>query len=202
MLHDHVRRVAVTGPDCGGKTQGLEDLAVLGGVLADHFVVVPEAATMLIGELGVRPPFVGQRQVRWQQAIAGLTLMLENEAANRLPCGDRRSLLCDRGLADCAAKKYVGGWQEFDEAMGIRVPEAQRRYEAVIYFDPPSERVYNEVWMQRPRQQRTYREVLELHMETLDAWKGHARMLRVPSGEHWSDKREIFFAHLRTIVGV
>lgn len=202
MLHDHIRRVAVTGPDCGGKTQGLEDLAMLGGVLADHFVVVREAATALIDDLGVKPPFTGERNRRWQQAVAGLTLMLENQAANTMRRDDRRVLLCDRGIADCAAKRYAGGWAAFDDALGIRVPDAQRRYAAVIYFDPPPRDVFYAVRGQRPRVEREYEEVQELHLETLDAWKGHARMLRVPSGERWSDKREIFFAHLRTIAGI
>lgn len=197
--HRTVSRIVFTGADVSGKTAALQVFAQE-PEFSGKVLVVPEAASILIGELGATPPFEGERGHKFQQAVAGKTEILER-AAER--CAQRRRieiLLCDRGLADGLA--YLDGDRRlFEDLVGVSHIETLWRYHAVLFFHPPGEEAFDRFKRGNPgRVNRTYQEVMRLHYATYDAWRGHNRLFEVFSADAWVDKLNMARRHLRHIL--
>ncbi len=198
LFSDGVVRVVFLGVDVSGKSTAVQALSQE-KEFRDRVVAVPEAASILIGELGCQPPFEGDRQVHFQRAVAGKILMLEHLAALRLRDESRDALLCDRGLADAAA--YLGGPVRFAETLGFGLEAARGRYTGALYFDPPNEEVYDRCRPANPgRIRRTYAEVMVLNEATLRAWEGHSNFHRIPSFPSWEEKLAVARERLRLVL--
>lgn len=199
LFFDGVVRVVFLGVDVSGKTTAIQELSQEEWV-RDRVAVAPEAASILVGELGCQPPFEGARQVHFQRAVAGKILMLEHLGVLGMRDSPGRDvLLCDRGLADGAA--YIGGPVQFAETLGFELDAARRRYSGALYFDPPSEEVYDRCRPANPgRIRRTYVEVMALHEATLRAWEGHPNLHRIPSFPSWEEKLAVARECLRLVL--
>lgn len=160
-----------------------------------------EAATILIAELGCKPPFVGERLHAFQQAVYGKTLVLERAAQRKafLRPGVV-AVLRDRGAAD--ALGYLGGDHALlEKLLGITHEEALSRYAGAIFFDPPDEATFERVKPLNPgRIDRTYAETIALSEATFATWASHPYIRRVPTFARWEDKLEVVRGHLRELL--
>lgn len=193
-----ILRVVVTGSDVSGKTTALDEL--LNEEEFSGCVRVPEAATILITSGRWSPPFEGERLYGFQRAVARKIVELEDEVASHLdPTLGNWTLVCDRGLADGAA--YIGP-EAFAREIGMSMHEARGRYAAVLYFDPPDERVFEaRRENNKGRVFRSYAEILDLHRSTLGAWSDHPNLLRVSSHPTWEQKLAVARLKLRIALG-
>jgi hypothetical protein len=93
-------------------------------------VVVPEAATMLLGGGFPRVPEPSAKRAA-QQAIFHVQRNLEDVQHARFP---GRVLLCDRGTIDGAAY-WPGAVDEFFATLGTTLDAELARYDEVIFFE-------------------------------------------------------------------
>jgi predicted ATPase len=123
-----IRRVAITGGPGAGKSTVA---ARLGRELDGQVVVVPEAATHLLG--GFFPRIADDEERRAvQRAIYHVQLNLE--AVHRKRAGQGTVLLFDRGLLDGAAY-WPDGCEAFFEAVCGDAAAARAQYDAVVFLE-------------------------------------------------------------------
>lgn len=120
-------RIVVTGGPGAGKTTAID---LFRRELGPRLVVVPEAATMLLGGGFPRVPETSARRAA-QQAIFHVQRNLEDVQRARYP---DRVLLCDRGTIDGAAY-WPGAPEEFFAALGTTLAQELARYDEVIFFE-------------------------------------------------------------------
>lgn len=121
------RRIVVTGGPGAGKTTAID---LFRRELGPRVVMVPEAATMLLGGGFPRVPEPSGRRAA-QVAIFHVQRNLEEVQAARHP---ERVLLCDRGTVDGAAY-WPGPPEDFFAALGTTLEQELARYDEVIFFE-------------------------------------------------------------------
>jgi hypothetical protein len=171
-----IRRVALVGGPCSGKSSILEMLLK---VFFGQLLVVPEMAQALLA--GVMPVpgrdlrYVSQWQAHFQRAIVGLQVQAEDAwtiAAEQKGIG---LLLCDRGLLDGAAY-WDGGPGAFCRDFDLDRQEVFARYEVVIHLQSLAVRSPEEFKDLRGKNSdrfETLEETRRLETATLAAWDGH-----------------------------
>src|SRR5215204_7444305 len=124
-----VKRIVLTGGPGAGKTVIARELARRRPAV---FVLVPEAATQVYGELGTRWDRLdreGKREM--QRRIYSLQIGQEERITRE--CG-AKALLLDRGTVDGAAY-WPGGSQGYWEAMGTTITRELSRYDGVVWME-------------------------------------------------------------------
>jgi hypothetical protein len=130
-----MKTLLVTGGPSSGKTEFLERVWE---VFDDRVMLVPEAPTYLLRELGwPMPPHDGtpERVWEWQYAIYRQAHVLETVYAKQALVSGAELLICDRGVLDGAA--YVdGGMEAFRFHLNIgQVADEMRRYDRGIFLE-------------------------------------------------------------------
>jgi predicted ATPase len=173
-----MRKVVLTGGPCSGKSSVQRALREEFGTV---IVLVPEAATLLLGGGFPMPgkdlPWSPQWQAAFQGAVLPLQRSLEESCLLVARGQGARLLVCDRGLLDGAA--YTpGGVEVFCRTFGIDLSEALSRYEAVLHLeslaiaDPPR---YGPAG--NAQRFEALEEAVRLEAATRAAWEGHPRRL-------------------------
>ncbi len=130
-----MKRIVLTGGPCSGKTTVISALKEEFG---DRIILVPEVATILLGNGFPAPGKDLQWSEAWQAALQNAVLPLQSsiEAACEL-MGQEKGLriqICDRGLLDGAA--YTpGGLDAFCASYNVDKAEALKRYTAIIHLE-------------------------------------------------------------------
>ena len=131
-----VRKIALTGGPCGGKSTVLRELS-FDANMEGKFLCVPEAATLLLPgflavktEVDINPSW----QIHLQRSITATQISLENTYEEYAAANGIGLLICDRGIMD--APVYTpGGTELLSEEFGISVDDAYNRYAQVIHLE-------------------------------------------------------------------
>ncbi len=197
-----IKKVVIVGGPCGGKTTVLDRLETH-PVLKNKYLIVPEAATLLLpGFLAVKAESV-TREHSWQEhlqraiiaAQLGLEATYEDHAIkNRIPL-----LICDRGLKD--AQVYTAsGSKILEHEFGIDAETANATYDGVVHLESLAVAAPH-LYSKSNNQQRyeTAREAREVEARALEVWSDHPNRL-VLTGSHLDYKCEMAAAFiLRTL---
>lgn len=135
-MESEPKLIAITGGPCAGKTSVLEHLSD-DEELHGSFLMVPEAATMLLpGFLAVRAE-TDDRESTWQRrfqtSVTTLQLELEESYKAHATNSDIPLLLCDRGLLD--AYVYTQSAEAILASAVGSEKEALDRYYAVVHLE-------------------------------------------------------------------
>ncbi len=204
-----IRKIALTGGPCAGKSALLEALKYEFG---DDVVIVPEVATQLLevpydeGGIGVPGRDVEwsqEWQDRFQKMIIDKQLHDETVITQTADGRERPTVVvCDRGVLDGAA--YVaGGREEFLQKFNLNPQTCNDLYDEVIHLnslatDKPD--LYEQLKVTNPSRFETVERAKELDEKTFQAWEGHPNHVRVASGEGIEQKIETTFGEIRKLL--
>ena len=203
-MSSRIPRIALTGGPCAGKTTAMSKLRQKLEELGYTVIVVSEAATDLI-LAGIKPMLIGTRD--FQAQIIRLTQEKERrmrEAASLMP-GDKKIILCDRGLADVLA--YIPP-HEVELLLGecglSLVDLRDEPYDAVIHlrslaFDKPE--LYS--CESNAARSETVEQAARLDAQTLAAWTGHTHLRIIDnSGDGLEEKINKVFREVCSVLGI
>lgn len=195
-----VRKIAVTGGPCGGKSEVMEALKEIFGQSA---TIMPEVATQLLeipyGEGGVGIPGKDLEWSQdWQDNFQQMVIdkQLEDETILTQIASLRETdviLICDRGVLDGAA--YLeGGRHEFLEKFSLSEEQCFGLYDAVIHLNSlatDNPELYERLKATNPSRFEDAETAQELDHKLHRAWEGHPRHIRIPAQRDISSKIEL-----------
>jgi predicted ATPase/CYTH domain-containing protein len=165
-----IPRIVLTGGPCSGKSTILE---ILRAEFGADLHCVPEAASIVIAEVGIRPPendWIAMQ--RFQRRLARVQREFEGCSDEQAARDDRKALLLDRGVVDNAA--YIhGGLDLLAEICGTSREAEFSQYDLVICLDVPSQEIYKQHKASNPARSETYEQAVALMGKIKEAWKGH-----------------------------
>lgn len=185
-LPKRLPRVVLTGGPCSGKTTVLEAIRQ---ELGDKVHCVPEVASILIGQVGLKPPADALAMARFQRTLGSVQTLFEDASEQQALDDGKKLVVLDRGLLDNAA--YLkGGKGEFESVFGMSVGAAAKRYDLVMVLEVPPESVYREHAGNNPARSEPFAHAAELGLRIKQAWETHPRHALIPNGDGMAQKTE------------
>lgn len=189
-------RVVLTGGPCSGKSTVLEAIR---HELGDQVHCVPEVASILISQVGVKPDADPVKMSRFQRTLGAVQRLFEDASEQQAIDDGKKLVVLDRGLLDNAA--YLkGGKGEFETVFGINIGVAARRYDVVMVLEVPPEEIYLEHSRNNPARTETHARAAELGMRISDAWETHARREAIGNQGGMGQKTETVLKKLRALL--
>jgi CYTH domain-containing protein/predicted ATPase len=193
LLPKRIPHIVVTGGPCAGKSTAM---AALRGEIGDLVHCVPEVATIVIEQVGVRPPVrdpVGMR--KFQRTLYRVQRGFETISDLQALQDGKRALLTDRGTIDGSA--YMdGGHDEFEKVCRTSVLHEYGQYDLVICLGVPPKHVYDANKHNNPARKEGYKQAVKLGERIIGAWSKHPNFHLV-DGKSWQEKLDA----IRAIIG-
>ncbi|HSD12035.1 MAG TPA: AAA family ATPase [Patescibacteria group bacterium] len=197
LLPRELPRIVLTGGPCSGKSSVMAALrAEFKGVL--H--CIPEVATIVIEQVGAKPPFDDMLAMKsFQRTIYRVQLGFE-KVSNRQAIRDgRKALLLDRGTVDGAA--YMDrGVADLENVCRTTMADEYRRYHGVLCLEVPPREIYDANKANNPARSETFDQAAALGERIAKVWGGHPRFTLVRNGSSWDEKLETARAALKALL--
>ena len=196
-LPQRLPRVVLTGGPCSGKSTVLREIKQRFG---DRVHCVPEVATILIDQVGVKPPKNDPLgMARFQRTLIRVQEIFEDAAERQALSDSKQLMVLDRGMLDNAA--YLnGGKDDFERTFGMRVNVALARYEAVLILRVPPREVYERMKGNNSARSEDYVAAEQLSTRIQDAWVDHPRQRVIQNNNSMADKCEAAIQFLMEMV--
>lgn len=193
-----VPRIVLTGGPCSGKSTILE---VLRREFGDTIHCVPETATIIISQVGVKPQGDALALSRFQDTVFRVQRIFEGTSLQQAVNDGRQALVFDRGSVDNAA--YLrGGTLEMAQRFGTTPQAEYARYDLVLCLDVPPERVFEASRVNNPARSETHAEAIALGERIKEVWGKHPNFLVVPNGHNWQEKQETALNAIRNFLAL
>lgn len=185
-----ITKIVLTGGPAGGKTTLTSRLVKELTARGYRVIIVPEAATELISQFGIKPFGNCLSMFDFQYFVVGSQLHKEKMAmdAAQLVPEDKVLIICDRGVLD--DKAYVSQ-KEFDQVIkrfNVTEKELLASYDAVIHLVSSSkgaEYAYN---YDNAARYETLEQAREKEDQTLLCWKRHKRRVLIGNSFNFENK--------------
>jgi CYTH domain-containing protein/predicted ATPase len=184
IMPKKIHRIALTGGPNSGKSKLLEE--EIKKELKDSVHCVPEVATIMIRDVGIRPqadPRIFNIGVYRVQKIFEMT-SLEQAASD-----GKKAVIFDRGTLDILPYEK-GGIQGFKSLCRTDLSWEYAQYDAVICLEVPPKDIYEKTKKNNPARGETYEEALALGEKIKEAWGGHPNFVIVSNSDTWKEKAE------------
>ena len=185
-----VKKIVLTGGPCAGKTTALQQIEREFTEKGYHVLIVPEAASILIGA-GIRPfgPYI-MDMAEFQKYVIGLQMDLENFAEKAAESETNPCLIvCDRGILDDRAYVDESDWNNLLHEFKVTNFDLMNRYDLIIHLRTAAlgkEEFYtldnNNARTETPSEAR------EKDQKTLEAWLGHEKVKVIGNEMSFQDK--------------
>jgi CYTH domain-containing protein/predicted ATPase len=187
LVTEQLPITVITGGPGSGKT-GILD--ILQKEMADIYHFIPEAATIIIRQVGVAFPNGNPFYVRqFQQQVYAIQQSFELLAGIHGKLKHRSALITDRGSMDNSA--YLpGGIREYQRVCHTKASFELARYARVIHLGMPPRDVYEEHKQKNPARTEIYEQACELHAKIATAWLGHPNYVLVDE-QAWDSKIQV-----------
>ena len=186
-LIQHLPRIVLTGGPCSGKSTVLKTLRRR---FDQEIHCVPEVATIVIGELGLKPWTGGKRNLLSCQSLMYRVQHGFEDAADLQARGDgKKAVLLDRGNIDIGT--YLpGGLRQLERYLFTTVPQEYGRYDRVICLELPSRQVYEAECANNPARTENYDQARARSELNKQAWSGHPGFRLILDGTDWPAKEQ------------
>ncbi|HXV27176.1 MAG TPA: AAA family ATPase [Candidatus Paceibacterota bacterium] len=175
-LTGRIRRVVIAGGPGSGKSTLLEEIRA--GFPNAH--IVPEVATIIIGQVGIKPFGDEMALRRFQRAVWRTQLIFEMTSMEQALAEGKNAVVVDRGTVDCAA--YLpGGIAEMEELFRTSLEAEYRRYDAVLWLPVPPQHIYDRIRKNNPARSEDYRTAVDVGNRIFNAWMRHPQFRRLDS---------------------
>ncbi|TAK05173.1 hypothetical protein EPO33_04325 [Patescibacteria group bacterium] len=196
LLPTAMKRIVLTGGPCSGKSALM---ALLKKEFGAAVHCVPEVATTLIAQVGIRPSTEALAARRFQRVVARVQRSFEEASADQALRDGKRALLLDRGLMDNAA--YLqGGVSELMEVLQSQTGHEFGQYDAVVWLCPPPPEIYARDRTNNPARAESYAEAVVRGTRVREAWADHPRLVCVEDTS-WEDKVARVRRHVADLLG-
>lgn len=184
-----VPRIVVTGGPCSGKSSVMKVLSE-SPAYRDILHCVPEVATIVIGQVGVRPPVSDEVAFRRFQRLIYMAQTGFEEVSETQALTDKKlAVVTDRGVIDNAA--YLkDGLHEMALVCRTNVQYELGRYDMVIHLGVPEKAVYDANKENNPARNESWVEAMELDMKIGEVWGHHPRYYPIHSCSSMDEKIE------------
>ncbi len=185
LLTKRLPRIVFTGGPCSGKSTAL---AAVAKEFAAAVHCVPEAATIVIAQVGAKPPVgdpLGMRQFQrtLMRTQANFETVSELQASRDL----KQAMIVDRGTVDGAA--YLDGdLERFAAVCQTTVAAEYGRYDLVLCLETPPRDVYDRMAGNNAARSEPYDAAALLGARLQDVWAGHPGFRLVRNGASWEEK--------------
>ncbi len=185
-----IKKIVLTGGPAGGKTTLTSRLVKELSSIGYRVFIVPEAATELISQFGIKPFGNCLSMFDFQYFVVSSQLHKEKmawEAAQLVP-EDKILIICDRGVID--DKAYVSQ-KEFNQVIsrfGLTEKELLESYDAVIHLVSSSkgaEFAYN---YDNAARYETLEQAREKEDATLLCWRNHKNRVVIGNSYNFDNK--------------
>lgn len=198
-----IRKIVLTGGPAGGKTTLTSRLVKELSSIGYRVFIVPEAATELISQFGIKPFGNCLTMFEFQYFVVSSQLhkeKLAREAAELVP-EDKILIICDRGVLD--DKAYVSQ-KEFNQVIArfnVTEKELLESYDAVIHLVSSSkgaEFAYN---YDNAARYETLEQAREKEDATLLCWRNHKHRAVIGNSYNFENKIRKAMNEVFTILG-
>jgi len=189
--------IVLTGGPCSGKSTIME---ILRREMGDEIHCVPETASILIGQVGIRPTTDPRESFLFQRTLYRVQRAFEEISNTQARRDDKRAVVVDRGTVDSAAYLKKGVW-EFEAVCGTKRAYEYGMYSHVICLETPSEEIYQANKDNNPSRGESYAEARKLSDLTRSVWDQHERFVLVSSLCAWDAKVERVRQAVRAALG-
>jgi predicted ATPase len=185
LLPRRIPRIVLTGGPCSGKSTLMAELRERFG---NALHCVPEVATIVIAQVGVKPPVgdpVGMR--KFQRTIYRVQRGFETISDLQAIRDGKKALLLDRGTVDGAA--YMdGGLKELESVCRTSREHEFGLYDLVVCLKTPPRRVFKEKSANNPARSETHEAAARLGRRIAKVWGQHPRFTFIGNNRSWEDK--------------
>lgn len=176
-------RIVLTGGPCSGKSTMMK---ILREEFGDRIHCVPEVASIVIAQVGVKPPTDPHDRANFQRAICTVQRSFEGISETQARSDGKKALLLDRGTLDSAA--YLPeGLDDFVRLMKTSVNHEMEQYDLIICLAVPPKEIYEAHQANNPARRETYDEARVLGKKIHAAWDCHDNIIFVGFPD-WSKK--------------
>lgn len=153
-----------------------------------HFV--PEVASIVIGQLGIKPDGTELDNSKRQQTIYQTQSIFEASSADFAARHRCEGIVFNRGTIDGAG--YLrGGVEDFEHLLRTSRQAEYARYGKVIFLGMPDKEIFEKQRHNNPvRRENSYTEALAVSERSKDVWQYHPEFTYIPSTRIWEEKVE------------
>lgn len=175
-----IPRIVITGGPCSGKTTIMDSMR-----LVDDLRCVPEVATIVIGQLGIKPKKGFNK--KFQRFVHSTQRLFETTSIQYAAIEGKRAILFDRGTVDGAA--YLdGGVVEFEDVIRTKLGYEYSQYDLVICLDVPSEDIYENNRTNNSARFEDYQQARQLGDRIKTVWQNHHNFIFISNDGGWDEK--------------
>lgn len=183
LLPKRVPRIVLTGGPCSGKSTLMAELR---RELEPLVHCVPETATIVIAQVGVKPPRdkAGIRQ--FQRTIYRVQRGFETISDLQAARDGKKALLLDRGVIDNAA--YCASLSEFEDVCRTSLEYEYAQYDIVVCLAMPSREIFDAMGANNPARGESYDQAAALGRRIAAVWGRHPNFHLVADAASWVAK--------------
>ncbi len=200
-----VKKIALTGGPCAGKTTALTYLTQKLGDYGFYPLFVPEAATLLIKNR-ITPLGDAFSRMDFQRHVLSVSLALEAEAeaAAARVRHPRPVIITDRGIPD--QRPYLSRTRDFEQLLkerGLDVGSAKARYDAAMHLRTAALGAEEYYTLQNnDARYETAGEARRRDERTLKAWLGHEHFRVIGNDGSFEKKLKRLLAEICVVLGI
>lgn len=187
--------IVVTGGPCSGKSTVMNTLK--SEFPNAHFV--PEVASIIIGQVGIKPSRNSLRNNAFQRAVYRTGRIFRTTSIEFASAENKKAVVFDRGEADGAAY-FDGGADEFEKVIGTKIEEEYRNIAMVICLEVPPREIYEQKKANNPSRSESYEEAIALGERTKAAWNRHPGFHQIGNENGWDAKVDKVRQLIKTVV--
>ncbi len=178
-----IPRIVITGGPGSGKSTILEMLRSL----KPELHLVPEVATILMGQVGISPMGNAADLARFQKAVFSTQITFEDASTAEAKARNKTKVITDRGVVDSVA--YLpNGRNDFKSILNCEPEDQYRRYDLVICLAVPPEDIYQKIKSNNPNRSESWAKARELDEKIENAWCGHPNFHYINNAHGWGGK--------------
>ena len=184
-----IPKIVITGPPCSGKTKIM-------GIIKEkmpEFHCVPEVATIVMRELGVKPAKDEFQNIEFQKRLYNIQDLFEATSVEFALDEGKKGCALDRGTVDNVGY-FPGGLVRFIEHLKTTLEHEYDRYRGVICLEVAPPKIYEIEKTNNPIRMESYEEACALQEKMIEAWQGHPNFYFIKNGpDGWKEKeRKVF----------